>query len=95
MLSACDAKALADTWNTPGKFSPAILYMFGTINNKPCDAVNVDAKAPATKAPCTEPAAPPSDCNSVTCTVSPNKFLRPSAAQTSIASGIGDDGVIG
>ena len=33
------ANALADTWNTPGNISPAILYMFGIINNKPCEAV--------------------------------------------------------
>ena len=33
------ASALADTWKTPGNLSPAILYIFGIINNKPWDAV--------------------------------------------------------
>ncbi len=28
-------------WNTVGVNSPAILYMLGIINNRPCDAVNV------------------------------------------------------
>ena len=29
----------ADTWNTQGRNSPAILYMFGIISNRPCEAV--------------------------------------------------------
>ena len=36
---ACAANARAETWNTAGKSSPAILYMFGIISNNPCDAV--------------------------------------------------------
>ena len=32
--------------NTVGVNSPAILYMFGIINNRPCEAVNVVASAP-------------------------------------------------
>ena len=39
MFNAEVANALADTWNTDGNNSPAILYMFGIINNKPCEAV--------------------------------------------------------
>ena len=33
------AKVRADTWNTPGSNSPAILYIFGIMSNSPCDAV--------------------------------------------------------
>ena len=37
--NACDANVRADTWNTQGNNSPAILYILGIISNKPCDAV--------------------------------------------------------
>ena len=37
--NAWEAIALALTWNTPGNISPAILYMFGIINKRPCEAV--------------------------------------------------------
>ena len=47
ILKACAANARALTWNTPGRSSPATLYIFGTISNSPCDAVNVVVKAPA------------------------------------------------
>ena len=43
---------------TNGVSSPAILYMFGIMRSRPCDAVNVVASAPAWSAPCTAPAAP-------------------------------------
>jgi pyruvate-ferredoxin/flavodoxin oxidoreductase len=36
--SAWLAKVRADTWNTQGRNSPAILYMFGIISNRPCEA---------------------------------------------------------
>ena len=39
--SACVATVRAATCMTHGVRSPAILNMFGTINNKPCDTVNV------------------------------------------------------
>ena len=29
----------ADTWNTPGSISPAILYMLGIISSRPWEAV--------------------------------------------------------
>ena len=39
MDSACADRVRAETWNTPGSISPAILYMFGIISSRPCDAV--------------------------------------------------------
>ena len=39
MERACDASARADTWNTAGSISPAILYIFGIINRRPWEAV--------------------------------------------------------
>ena len=71
------ASARADTWNTPGNNSPAILYILGIISNRPCDAVKVVVSAPLCSDPCTAPAAPASDCISTTRTVSPKIFLRP------------------
>ena len=50
----------------PSVSSPAILYMFGIISSRPCDAVNVVASAPLCSAPCSAPAAPPSLCISTT-----------------------------
>ena len=44
---ACDARARADTWNTAGSISPAILYIFGIIRRRPCEAVKVVVRAPA------------------------------------------------
>ena len=41
--------------------------MSGSISSRPCDAVNVVASAPACRAPCSAPAAPPSLCISITC----------------------------
>ena len=37
--SACVATVRAETLMTQGNCSPAILYMLGIINSKPCDAV--------------------------------------------------------
>ncbi len=62
MERAWVASARAETWKTEGMSSPAILYMFGIINKRPWDAVNVVVKAPVAKEPCTAPAAPASDC---------------------------------
>ena len=95
MESAWVARARAETWNTPGRSSPAILNMFGSIRRSPWDAVKVLARAPAESAPWIAPAAPPSDCISVTLTVLPKMFLRPWAAHSSMCSGMGDEGVIG
>ena len=33
------ATVRADTWKTPGRPSPAILYIFGIMRSRPCDAV--------------------------------------------------------
>ena len=95
MFNAWLANARADTLNTPGNCSPATLYKLGIIRSNPCDAVNVVVNAPADKEPCTAPAAPASDCISVTCTVCPKIFSLPSVAHSSTCSGITDDGVIG
>ena len=89
------ASVLAATCITKGVSSPAILYMSGIIRRSPCDAVNVVVNAPAWSAPCTAPAAPASDCISVTETASPHMFFLPAAAHVSHSSAMGDDGVIG
>ena len=44
--SDCAARARAETWKTPGSSSPEILYIFGIISSRPCDAVNVEVSAP-------------------------------------------------
>jgi len=85
----------AATWITAGVSSPAILNMFGIIRSKPCDAVNVVARAPFCSAPCMAPAAPPSDCSSMTSGTAPHRFGRLAAAQSSACSAIGEAGVIG
>ena len=53
------------------------IVLFGIISSRPCDAVKVDVSAPLCSEPCTAPAAPASDCISITLTVSPKMFLRP------------------
>ena len=95
MHSECDAKVLADTLNTQGISSPAILYMLGIMSKRPWEAVNVVVSAPAWSEPCTAPAAPASDCISCTLTFCPQKFVLPLAAHLSTCSAIGEDGVIG
>ncbi len=93
--SACVASVRAATCIVNGVSSPAILYMFGIMRSRPCDAVNVVASAPAWRAPCTAPAAPPSDCISTTSGTWPQMFGRPFADHASANSPIGDEGVIG
>ena len=78
-----------------GVSSPAILYMLGIISSRPCDAVNVVASAPACSAPCTAPAAPPSDCISTTSGIAPQRFGRLRLDHSSQSSAIGLLGVIG
>ncbi len=39
MLRAWVDTVRADTWNTLGSISAAILYMLGIISSRPCDAV--------------------------------------------------------
>ena len=93
--SACVASVRAATCIAKGVSSPAILYMLGIISSRPCDAVNVVASAPACSAPCTAPAAPPSDCISTTFGTMPQRFLRPCADHSSASSPIVEEGVIG
>ncbi len=93
--SACAATARAAMWNTVGVSSPAILYMFGIISSRPCDAVNVVDRAPVVSAPCTAPAAPASDCISTTFGTVPQMFFTPSADSSSAFSPMVDDGVMG
>ena len=59
------------------------------------DAVKVVVSAPVVSAPCTAPAAPPSDCISTTSGTRPNTLSRPDAAHASACSPIGLAGVIG
>ena len=92
---ACVARARAVTCMTKGVSSPAILYMLGIISSRPCDAVNVVHRAPACSAPCTAPAAPPSDCISTTRCTAPHTFARPAADHSSDSSPMADEGVIG
>jgi hypothetical protein len=65
------------------------------MRRRPWDAVNVVVSAPAMREPCTAPAAPASDCISVTLTICPKIFSRPSVAHSSVYSAIVDDGVYG
>ena len=74
MERACVARVRALTWKTHGVSSPAILYMLGIISSRPCEAVKVLASTPACSVPCTAPAAPPSDCSSMTSGTSPQMF---------------------
>ena len=78
--SAWVAMARAATWITAGISSPAILNMLGSISSKPCEAVKVVARAPRVAAPCRVPAAPASDCISMTSGTMPSRFGRPSVA---------------
>ena len=69
--------------------------MFGIINSSPCEAVKVVASAPACRAPWIAPAAPPSDCISITWGTVPHRLGRPAADQASAISPIVVEGVIG
>ena len=69
--------------------------MLGIISSKPWEAVNVVARAPLCRAPCSAPAAPPSLCISATVGTVPHRFSRPLLAHSSASSAMGDDGVIG
>jgi hypothetical protein len=95
MDSAWVASVRAATCMQKGVSSPAILYMFGIISSRPCEAVNVVASAPACSAPCTAPAAPASDCISTTRGTSPQRFVRRSVDQWSASSPMVELGVIG
>jgi len=80
---------------TAGVSSPAILYIFGIISSRPCEAVKVVPRVPLVTAPCSAPAAPASDCISTTSGTSPQMFVRPAALQASDDSAIADEGVMG
>ena len=95
ILNACVATVRAATWITAGVSSPAILYMLGSINNSPWDAVKVVPSVPFVTAPCSAPAAPASDCSSTTSGTPPQRFFRPAADHASADSPIAEDGVIG
>ena len=85
----------AATCITNGVSSPAILYMFGIMSRRPWDDVNVVERAPAWIAPCTAPAAPPSDCISTTSGTLPHTFWWPFEDHSSAHSPIGEEGVMG
>jgi hypothetical protein len=80
---------------TAGESSPAILNMFGSMSSNPCEAVNVVASAPRIAAPWSVPAAPASDCISITSGTVPHRFGRPALDQASDDSAIAEAGVIG
>ena len=89
------ASERAATCIVKGVSSPAILYMFGIIRSRPCEAVNVVESEPACSAPCTAPAAPPSDCISATSGMAPHRFGFFRLAHSSQSSAIVLLGVIG
>ena len=91
----CVAMVRAAMWNTVLVSSPAILYMLGIISSRPWLAVNVVVSDPACSAPWTAPAAPASDCISMTRGTVPHTFFLPKALHSSACSPIFDDGVIG
>ncbi len=93
--SAWVATVRAATWITAGESSPATLYMFGSMSRRPWDAVNVVASAPRVVAPWSVPAAPASDCISMTSGTVPQRLGRPAADQRVASSAIGEAGVIG
>ena len=93
--SPCAARDRAATCSTVEVSSPAILYMFGIIRSRPCDAVNVVLRAPPCSAPWSAPAAPPSLCISMTVGTVPQMLVRPWLAHSSASSAIVEEGVIG
>ena len=93
--SAWVATARAATWITAGVSSPAILYIFGIMSKRPCEAVNVVPSTPLVTAPCRAPAAPASDCISTTWGTPPHRLVRPAALHASQLSAIAELGVIG
>ncbi len=95
MDRAWAATARAATWMTAGRSSPAILYISGIMSNRPWEEVNVVARAPAWRAPCSAPAAPASLCISCTTGTPPHRWGFPAAAQASAHSPMGDEGVMG
>ena len=76
------ANVRAVTCMVKGDSSPAILYMLGIMRSRPWEAVNVVASAPAWRAPCTAPAAPPSDCISAISGITPQRFVSGSGSPT-------------
>src|SRR6185369_13503316 len=95
ILRAAAEIARAEMWKTVEVSSPAILYMFGIISSRSWLAVKVVVSVPACSAPWTAPAAPASDCISVTDGTVPQRFFSPAALLMSEYSPMFDDGVIG
>jgi len=93
--SACVAIVRAATCMLKAVSSPAILYRFGIISSRPCEAVKVVASAPACSAPCTVPAAPASDCSCSTRGTCPHRLRLPATDHSSQNSAIEEAGVIG
>ena len=95
MASAWLATVRAVMWKTAGVSSPAILYMLGILRKSPCDAVKVQVSAPVWREPWTAPAAPASDCISVTEGIEPQMLRTPSEAHWSNHSPMFELGVMG
>ena len=95
MLRAWVARVRALTCMQKGVSSPAILYMFGIIRSRPWDAVKVVVRLPAWSAPWTAPAAPPSDCISMTEGMVFQTFSFPWELHSSAHSPMFEEGVMG
>ena len=93
--SACVASVRAATCSTKGVSSPAILYRLGIISSRPWLAVKLVASAPEVSAPCSAPAAPPSDCISMIFGTAPHRLGLPCDAHSSAHSPMLDAGVMG
>ena len=95
MDMVCVPTVRAAMWSTTGFNWPDKRCNTGIMSIKPCDAVKVEQRLPASEAPWTAPIAPASDCISTSLTGCPKRFFRPCADQASTCSAMGDDGVIG
>ena len=69
--------------------------MLGIINKSPWEAVKVVISVPVWRAPCTDPATPPSLWSWLIDGVVPQIFFLPFTAHSSQDSAIGEDGVMG
>ncbi len=95
MDSPWAASERAATWKVVAVSSPAILNILGIMSSRPCEAVKVVVSAPVCSAPWTAPAAPPSDCISMTRGTAPQMLVSPWAEYWSANSPMPEEGVIG
>ena len=91
----CAASERAATWKTAGVSSPAILYMFGIISSRPCDAVKVVASAPGLQRAVDRAGRAALGLHLDHLRDRAPQVRPPSADHASANSPIGEDGVIG